>query len=153
MIIYVPFRAPNGDPYWTFDHFLLPRTFPLMLVVVALGFAFGIFTMSSLNSNYYYMEFVFMAILCGLTFGICACIPSLLQLFIKLSDHCQRATGYISALLSWHIGLLCGVAGFIPLSRRIHFCDVNAVACVAVIIALVFFQLLAYPYYKKKKLR
>jgi hypothetical protein len=72
------------------------------------------------------------------------------RMFVKLSHHCQRGTGNTTCHLVMETGLLAGLATACRLADA--FLLYHA-AGVAAILALFFFVLLTYPYYKRKRVR
>ena len=72
------------------------------------------------------------------------------RMFVKLSHHCQRGTGNTTCYLAMETGLLAGLATACRLSDAYL---LYHAAGVAALLALFFFVLLTYPYYKRKKVR
>ena len=88
------------------------------------------------------------SVLLGLGLGLI--MPEFLVMFVKLSHHCQRGTGNTTCHLVMETGLLAGLATACRLADA--FLLYHA-AGVAAILALFFFVLLTYPYYKRKRVR
>lgn len=152
--MYIPFRAPLGLAWCSFDRFLLPRTLPLMLnvlplgmllplivsfnlyqpgrvVCVALSFVMGLGFQRFFNrvstkwcglmsllglplfllAFHLYQDDLWCAYLFLFLSGACLLLSllSLLQLFLGLTQHCQRATANYSYLLSLFAGVLVGL--------------------------------------------
>ena len=81
--------------------------------------------------------------------GLGLVIPEFLMIFVKLSQHCQRGTANSTHLLFCESGISLGVAA-------VCYLDADALLLVGRIVAglaLLFFILVTYPYYRKKKLR
>ena len=93
------------------------------------------------------------AVLLGIGMGLVT--PEFLLMFVKLSQHCQRGTANTMHLLSWETGISIGIAiacyttAQIPESLPVlyRFCLAMAV------LSLIFFLLVTYPYFKKKRFR
>lgn len=87
------------------------------------------------------------SVLMGLGLGFV--MPEFLVIFVKLSHHCQRGTANTTHLLASEIGIALGIAAS---------CDMNTdemlfIGQIVAAIALLFFILITYPYYKKMKVR
>lgn len=91
------------------------------------------------------------AILMGLGLGLVA--PKFLMMFIKLSEHCQRGTANTTHLLAWELGIGSGIASTCYLRLTVNESEVYQVGLFAIIMALTFFILITYPYFKRKKVR
>lgn len=87
------------------------------------------------------------AALLGLGLGLV--IPEFLMIFVKLSQHCQRGTGNTTHLLACEIGIALGMVASCHLDAEamIH------TGQITVSLALLFFILITYPYYRKMKVR
>ena len=87
------------------------------------------------------------AVLLGLGLGLV--IPEFLIMFVKLSHHCQRGTANTTHLLACEVGFALGIT--------VACCmDTDAMLFMGQIIAslaLLFFVLITYPYYRKMKVR
>lgn len=94
---------------------------------------------------------VLAAVLLGIGLGLVA--PQFLMMFVKLSQHCQRGTANTTHLLAWEAGVSLGIAIACYLGATAS----REVACQAgmlsAVIALAFFVLLTYPYFKRKRVR
>lgn len=89
------------------------------------------------------------SVLLGLGLGLV--MPEFLTIIVKLSYHCQRGTANTTHLLASEVGLSLGIAVACYLDM-----DTQRMLNIGQIIApvaLLFFLLITYPYYKKKKVR
>ena len=87
------------------------------------------------------------ALFLGLGLGLV--IPEFLMIFVNLSQHCQRGTANTTHLLFCEVGIALGVAA-------VYYMDANALLTtgrIAAALAVLFFILVTYPYYKAKRLR
>ena len=91
------------------------------------------------------------AILMGLGLGLVT--PEFLMMFVKLSQHCQRGTANTTHLLAWELGVGLGIASACHLHLTANEHVVCRVGLLAAIVALAFFVLITYPYFKRKKVR
>ena len=91
------------------------------------------------------------AILLGVGLGLVT--PEFLLMFVKLSQHCQRGTANTTHLLAWETGMSLGVAAACYLSTESSVDAVYHLGRILTPIALLFFILLTYPYFKKKRVR
>lgn len=85
--------------------------------------------------------------------GLSIITPVFLLFFINLSSHCQRSTANTTHLLSWKIGLALGLATSCYLTANESSGAAFRAALFASALAIVFFILVAHPYYQKKKIR
>ena len=122
--------------------FLKEKT--LRLVIIGLGLE--IVAMSLLNTD---ISIGISSVLLGLGLGFI--LPEFLVMFVKLSHHCQRGTANTTHLLATEIGISLGIvtACYMELDtdKMLHTGQIVAS------IALLFFVLITYPYYIKKKVR
>lgn len=88
------------------------------------------------------------AILLGLGFGLT--MPEFLVMFVKLSKHCQRGTANAMHLLCCEIGISLGIATSLLTDDK---GSVLLMSRIAILVALLFFVLITYPYFLKKKVR
>lgn len=139
--VYVAFRAPIGTTMCNIDRFLLPRAwlpaFNMMLIAFVPGVLLPLLFVGD------YIALAALVVLALLT------IP-FTRMFVKLSYHCQRGTANTTCHLSMEAGILIGLA------VACHLMDTALLyhaASVAVILSLFVFVLLAYPYYKKRRVR
>lgn len=89
------------------------------------------------------------SVLLGLGLGFI--MPEFLIMFVKLSHHCQRGTANTTHLLASEMGISLGIATAccmeLDTDKMLHTGQIVAS------IALIFFVLVTYPYYKRKKVR
>lgn len=89
------------------------------------------------------------SVLLGLGLGFA--MPEFLVMFVKLSYHCQRGTANTTHLLANEVGISLGIATACHLEldtdTMLHMGQLAAVA------ALIFFAVVTYPYYIRKKVR
>lgn len=95
--MYVPFRAPIGLPMVSSDRYLLVRALLPGLNVAILAFACGMLALPMRGG----MAWLFL---------LAVLAPWLVRMFVKLSHHCQRATGNVTFHFFVDAGLLLGVA-------------------------------------------
>jgi len=91
------------------------------------------------------------AILLGI--GLSIITPAFLFFFINLSSHCQRSTANTTHLLSWKIGVSLGVAVSCYLTVNESSAVAFQAALLSSVLAILFFIMISYPYYQKKKVR
>ena len=147
--VYVSFRAPIGVRLCGIDRFFLPRAWLPALNVGVLAFAFGLcgvyLTWKSAASSSLWM--LLMLPLPLLT-------PPLVKMFVKLSHHCQRATGNMTFHLLTDIGLIAGVGtSCVMEGRGCTQADETRLMADAFILAALLFVAVTWPYYKKKRVR
>lgn len=94
-LMYVPFRAPIGLPVVSTDRYVLLRAVLPGLNVAVLAFACGMCVMSGATA------WLFLPAVLS---------PWWVRMFVKLSHHCQRATGNVTYQFFTDAGLLIGVA-------------------------------------------
>lgn len=139
--VYVAFRAPIGMRLCNIDRFLLPRAWIMALNMSLMAFVPGLLLPLMITGNYWALAAL--ALLAFIT------IP-LIKMFIKLSCHCQRGTANTTCYLSVETGFLIGIAvGCLLMNEA----QIYRAASIAVLLAVCFFILLAYPSYKKKRVR
>lgn len=139
--VYVAFRAPIGMSLCNVDRFLLPRAWVPALNMMLIAFVPGVLLPLLFVGDY--LSLLALVVLAVVT------IP-FTKMFVKLSHHCQRGTANTTCHLSMEVGVLAGLA------VACHLMDKESlyhIASVASILALFFFVLLTYPYYKRKKVR
>lgn len=139
--VYVAFRAPIGLSLCNVDRFLLPRAWLPAVNMMLIAFVPGVLLPMLLVGNY--LSLVALVVLALVT------VP-FTRMFVKLSHHCQRGTANTTCHLSMEAGILAGLA------VACHLMDEAAllhIASVAAILAVFFFVLLTYPYYKRKRVR
>ena len=79
--------------------------------------------------------------------------PVLLMMFIDLSSHCQRASANTTNLLAWGTGISLGIALSCHLKDDYSSLIAYQAAMFLAALALIFFILVSYPYYRKKRRR
>ena len=116
----------------------------LRLVIIGIGLE--MVAMSLLNTD---LSIGISSVLLGLGLGLT--MPEFLMIFVKLSHHCQRGTANTTHLLATEIGMSLGIATAcymeLDTDKMLHTGQMVAS------IALLFFVLVTYPYYIKKKVR
>ena len=93
--LYVPFRAPIGLPVASADRYVLPRAVLPAFNVGLLAFACGMAALPMRGG----MAWLYL---------LAALSPWLVRMFVKLSHHCQRATGNMTFNLFADAGVLLG---------------------------------------------
>lgn len=139
--VYVAFRAPIGMRLCGMDRFLLPRAWVPALNMLLIAFVPGV-----LLPLLYIGDYI---ALLALVILVCLTMP-FTKMFVKLSHHCQRGTANTTCYLAMETGLLAGLATACRLADAYL---LYHAAGVAAILAIFFFALLTYPYYKKKRVR
>lgn len=139
--VYVAFRAPIGMRLCGMDRFLLPRAWVPALNMLLIAFVPGV-----LLPLLYIGDYI---ALLALVILVCLTMP-FTKMFVKLSHHCQRGTANTTCYLAMETGLLAGLATACQLADAYL---LYHAAGVATILAIFFFALLTYPYYKKKRVR
>lgn len=139
--VYVAFRAPIGMTLCNADRFLLLRAWLPALNMLLIAFVPGVLLPLLFVGDY--ISLLALVVLALLT------VP-FTRMFVKLSYHCQRGTANTMCHLSMEIGLL---AGLTVACRLMDTSLLYHAASVSVLLALFFFVLLTYPYYKKRKVR
>lgn len=91
------------------------------------------------------------AVLLGLGLGLIT--PEFLLIFVKLSKHCQRGTANTTHLLAWEAGMSLGLATACYVSVEYAVDSIYHLGRMLSPVILVFFTLLTYPYFKKKRVR
>lgn len=139
--VYVAFRAPIGMSFCNLDRFLLPRAWLPAINMMLIAFIPGILLPLLFVGEY--ISLLTLVVLAFLT------IPSI-KMFVKFSHHCQRGTANTTCHLAMEMGVL---AGLVVACHKMDIALLHHVAFVATILALLFFVLLTYPYYKRKRIR
>jgi len=101
-VIYVAFRAPIGLACCSIDRFFLPRTWPLAVNMLLLGCVPGFLLMLISSDQAYFPIAAMLLILLPLKHAVIA--------FIRLSEHCQRATAVHSCFFFTLVGILLGAS-------------------------------------------
>ena len=98
--VYVAFRAPIGVPVFELDRFFLPRTWLLSLFMLFVGMIPGLYLPWAASSQILFplLSFLLLALL----------IRPVITMYVKLAEHCQRATSVSSCLLGVMTGFLLG---------------------------------------------
>lgn len=96
-------------------------------------------------------ELLLAAVLFGLSLALIA--PEFLLMFVRLSEHCQRGTANTTHLLAWELGIAMGIATACSMDVTASREAVYQLGMLSTIVALIFFVLITYPYYKKKRIR
>lgn len=91
------------------------------------------------------------ALLLGIGLGLIT--PEFLLIFVRLSEHCQRGTANTTHLLAWETGISLGLATACCIGAESSVESIYRLGSIMAPIALLFFLLLAYPYFKKKRVR
>ena len=120
--------------------FLKEKT--LRLVIIGLGLETLAFSLLGING-----AIGVSSVLVGLGLGFV--MPEFSVIFVKLSHHCQRGTANTTYFLASEIGIALGIAASCDMSTD----EMIFVGQVVAVIALLFFVLITYPYYKKMKVR
>ena len=117
---------------------------PLRLVIIGIGLE--MVAMSLLNTD---LSIGISSVLLGLGLGLT--MPDFLLIFVNLSHHCLRGSANTSLLLASEVGISLGIATAcymeLDTDKMLHTGQMVAS------IALLFFVLVTYPYYIKKKVR
>jgi len=113
---------------------------------VILGIGLEIAAISLLNTD---ISVAVSSLLLGLGLGFV--LPEFLMMFVKLSHHCQRGTANTTHLLASELGISLGIAASccmdLDTGKMLH------AGQIAAFLALLFFVLVTYPYYIRKKVR
>ena len=147
--VYVPFRAPIGVRLCSLDRFWLGRAWLPALNVGILTFAFGMLAVFlaalSMEWGYVWMLPMLLTVLV---------VPPLVKMFVKLSHHCQRATGNMTFNLLMDAGLLAGIWMVCYMGSKDEvLIDEDSLAIAGLVVAILLFVIATYPYYKKKRVR
>ena len=89
------------------------------------------------------------SVLLGLGLGLI--MPEFLVMFVKLSHHCQRGTANTTHLLAGEVGITLGIAVACYMDTDTD--QMFYIGQIVASVALLFFVLITYPYYIKKKVR
>ena len=143
----IPFFVGTGIGYLA--SLLLARLFILKektLRLVLVGIILEIVAITLLASGF---PVGVPSILLGLGLGLV--MPEFLVMFVKLSHHCQRGTANTTHLLASEVGFASGIA--VACYFDLEADKMLYTGQVVAVIALIFFILVTYPYYKRKKVR
>ena len=122
--------------------FLKDKT--LRLVIIGLGL--DILAMGFLKLDY---PIGLSSVLLGLGLGFV--MPEFLVIFVKLSHHCQRGTANTTHLLASEVGVALGIA--YACYKDMATGEMLLTGQIVASLALIFFLVITYPYYVKKKVR
>lgn len=139
--VYVAFRAPIGMSLCNVDRFLLPRAWLPAVNMMLIAFIPGVLLPLMFAGDYLPLLALFILAFITIPFT---------RMFVKLSHHCQRGTANTMCHLSMEAGLLAGLA---VACRIMNVPAIHHVAMTAAILAVFFYVLLTYPYYKRKRVR
>ncbi|MCD8183699.1 MAG: MFS transporter [Bacteroides sp.] len=139
--VYVAFRAPIGLSWCNIDRFLLLRAWLPSLNMLLIAFVPGVLLPLLFVGDYMALAALVVLTVLAIPFT---------KIFIKLPQHCQRGTANTTCHLSMEVGILIGLAVSCKLMDRVL---LYHAASVAALLALFCFILLAYHYYKKKRVR
>ncbi len=147
--VYVSFRAPIGMRLCSLDRFFLPRAWLPALNVGILSFAFGMSgrLLMDVSTAFGYFWMLPLLILPLLT-------PLWVKMFVKLSHHCQRATGNMTFNLLMDLGLVAGMWSWEimdGMDKVLISEDMLILGGMA--LAVLVFVFATLPYYRKKRVR
>lgn len=98
--VYVAFRAPIGVPVFGLDRFFLPRTWLPTLFMLFVGLIPGFYLPWAGSGQ---LLFPLLSILL-----LALLVRPVITIYVKLAEHCQRATSVSSCLLGVLTGILLG---------------------------------------------
>lgn len=136
--IYIAFRAPNNLSYMNLDRFLLLSAWAPSINLFLVSIIPGLFMPLFMENDI--LSYISLAVL---TFAI---IP-VINHFVVLSHHCQRATANTTCTLASQTGLLVGLF----ISYRIT--KIYPIALSLLIVSILLFFFLTIPHIKKNKIR
>ena len=143
--VYVAFRAPIGVSLCNMDRFLLPRAWIPAINMLLIAFVPGALLPLMFVGDYW--SLAALAVLVFIT------VP-FMKMFVKLSHHCQRATGNMTFNLLMDAGLIAGIWAMCTLSSRDEvLIGEDTLAMGALALAVLLFVVATRPYYKKKRVR
>lgn len=152
MRVYVAFRAPIGVSTCNIDRFLLLRGWLPAINLVLIAFIPGLALLIIRQGDYAALFFLVVLVLLTVPFT---------KIFVKLSHHCQRGTANTTCHLAMETGLLVGLAVGCYLSDNgteqfqfyTDFQLIYKVISIGILVAVAFFFVVTYPYYKRKRVR
>lgn len=148
-LVYVPFRAPIGVRLCSLDRFLLARAWLPALNVGLLAFGLGI---ASVFLTYLSVKWGAVWMLPLLLLPLLT--PPMVKMFVKLSHHCQRATGNMTFNLLLDAGLIGGIGAMCAMNAQDEpAINEETLALGALALAVLLFVFVTRPYYKKKRVR
>lgn len=124
-----------------FQHFTYKET-TMRMINVGLSLEAMAFILLNLN-----VSALTASIVLGIGLGLL--LPEFLIMFVKLSQHCQRGTANTTHLLASEIGIVLGIAVSSDMDAR----TLLYTGQIMSFVALLFFILITYPYYRKMKIR
>lgn len=148
-MVYVSFRAPIGLRLCSLDRFILPRAWLPAVNVALWGFTFGILFFFVLGfslgiSNWWLLLLLILPV----------CTPFWSRMFIKLSHHCQRATGVTTFNTLLDIGIISGMWAVSSINNQDKVSIEEDVLLVSsLLFSIVLFLFVTRPYYRKKRVR
>ena len=143
----MPFFAGVGMGYLA--SLVIARLFTLKektLRLVIMGLGLEILAICLLKAGY---SSGISSVLLGLGLGLI--MPEFLVMFVKLSHHCQRGTANTTHLLAGGVGITLGIAVACYMDTDTD--QMFYIGQIVASVALLFFVLITYPYYIKKKVR
>lgn len=143
----MPFFAGVGMGYLA--SLVIARLFILKektLRLVIMGLGLEILAICLLKAGY---SSGISSVLLGLGLGLI--MPEFLVMFVKLSHHCQRGTANTTHLLAGEVGITLGIAVACYMDTDTD--QMFYIGQIVASVALLFFVLITYPYYIKKKVR
>lgn len=143
----MPFFAGVGMGYLA--SLVIARLFILKektLRLVIMGLGLEILAICLLKAGY---SSGISSVLLGLGLGLI--MPEFLVMFVKLSHHCQRGTANTTHLLAGEAGITLGIAVACYMDTDTD--QMFYIGQIVASVALLFFVLITYPYYIKKKVR
>ncbi len=143
--VYVAFRAPIGLPLLSFDRFFLPRAWLPFLNLCLLAFAAGVQLPLLQGWGSLWPLLPLLLLTLGATYFT--------QLFVGLSQHCQRSTANTTCHMAIDLGALAGLsiyALYVGDKDSFFFIEAGLLAAGA---ALLGYLLATLPYYNKKRVR
>ena len=143
----MPFFAGVGMGYLA--SLVIARLFILKektLRLVIMGLGLEILAICLLKAGY---SSGISSVLLGLGLGLI--MPEFLVMFVKLSHHCQRGTANTTHLLASEVGITLGIAVACYMDTDTD--QMFYIGQIVASVALLFFVLITYPYYIKKKVR
>ena len=141
----MPFFAGVGMGYLA--SLVIARLFILKektLRLVIMGLGLEILAICLLKAGY---SSGISSVLLGLGLGLI--MPEFLVMFVKLSHHCQRGTANTTHLLAGEAGITLGIAVACYMDTDTD--QMFYIGQIVASVALLFFVLITYPYYIKKK--
>ena len=149
LLVYVSFRAPIGVSLCSIDRFWLPRAWLPAFNVGILAYAFGIggvflLDVAGVEGSLWTLPLFLLPVL----------TPVAIKIFVKLSHHCQRATGNMTFNLLMDTGLLAGI-WTVCYMEEVDKTPIGEDALMygSLALALLMYVFATRPYYKKKRVR